>query len=83
MRCPYCPILNPAVWSYNFRHHLLRSHPAIRFSDHKSLWTPSKLEKDGMKRIWQHRHKQPKLRRRAQCPALMISETHRVQIVLR
>ena len=27
MRCPYCPKLNLAVWSYNFHHHLLRSHP--------------------------------------------------------
>ena len=81
--CQYCPKLNPAVWSYNFRHHLLCSHPSIALSGHKSLWTPSKLEKDGMKRVWQHRHKQPKPHRRAQRPTLMISETHRTKIVLR
>jgi len=83
MKCPYCPKLNPAVWSYNFRHHLLRFHPSIHLGDHRSLWTSSKLEKDGMKRIWQHRHKQPKSHRRAQRPPLIISETHRAQLVLR
>lgn len=60
MRCPYCPKLNPAVWSYNFCHHLLRSHPSINLSVHKSLWTPSKLEKDRMRHIWQHQYKQSK-----------------------
>ena len=81
--CQYCPKLNPAVWSYNFCHHLLCSHPFIILSGHKSLWTPSKLEKDGMKRVWQHRHKQPKLHQRAQHPTLMILETHCTKIVLR
>ena len=81
MKCPYCSISNPAVWSYTFRHHLLRFHPSIRLSDHKSVWTPSKLEKDGMKRIWQHRHKQPKSHLRAQRPSLVISETHRAHLV--
>ena len=37
MICPYCPKLNPAVWSYNFHHHLLCSHPSICLSDYKSL----------------------------------------------
>ena len=83
MLCPYCPKSNPAVWSYNFRHHLLRFHPSIHMGGHKSTWTPSKLEKDGMKRIWQHRHKQSKSRLRAQRPSLVISETHRTHIVLR
>jgi hypothetical protein len=83
IKCPYCPKLNPAVWSYTFRHHLLRFHPSIRLSNHKSLWTPSKLEKDGMKRVWQHRHKQPKSHLRAQRPSLIISDTHRTRLVLR
>ena len=83
MKCPYCPKSSPAVWSYNFRHHLLRVHPSIHLGSHKSVWTPSKLEKDGMKRVWQHRHKQPKPHPRAQRPSLVISETHRTRLVLR
>ena len=83
MKCPYCPKLNPAVWSYTFCHHLCRFHPSIHLSDHNSLWTPLKLEKDGIKCIWQHRHKQPKLHQREQCPSLIISETHHMQFVLR
>ena len=83
MKCPYCPKLNPAVWSYNFRYHLLRVHPSVQLSNHQSLWTLSKLEKEGMKRVWQHRHKQAKPHRRAQRLPLTISETHRTQLVLR
>jgi hypothetical protein len=83
IKCPFCPKLSPAVWSYNFRHHLLRFHPSVHSSNHKSLWTPSKLEKDGMKRVWQLRHKQPKPRARAQRPSLVISETHRTRPVIR
>jgi hypothetical protein len=83
MKCQYCPKDNPAVWSYNYCHHLLRSHPSIPLSDHQSLWTLLKLEKDGMKRVWQHWHKQPKPHRRAQRPTLTISATHCTQNVLR
>jgi hypothetical protein len=83
IKCPFCPKISPAVWTYNFRHHLLRFHPSVNLSDHKSKWAPSKLEKDGMKRVWQHRHKQPKPRPRAQHPSLVISETHRTRPVLR
>src|SRR6267154_4764660 len=83
LKCPYCPKLNPVVWSYNFHHHLLRFHPSIGLGEHKSLWTPLKLEKDGMKRIWQQWHKQSKPHLRAQRPALIILETHRTHIILR
>ena len=83
MRCPYCPKSNPAVWSYNFRHHLLCVHPSIHLGNHKAVWAPLKLEKDGMKHIWQHWHKQPKPHQRAQRPPLVISETHHTHLVLR
>jgi hypothetical protein len=51
MKCPYGPKSNPAVWSYNFHHHLLYAHPSIHLGSHKSVWTPSKLKKDEMKHV--------------------------------
>lgn len=82
MLCPYCPDSSPSVWSYTFRQHLRRVHPAIPLDKHRSTWTLSKLEKDGMRRLWENRLKQPKVRTKAQRVPLMISETHRAHLVL-
>jgi hypothetical protein len=43
----------------------------------------SKLEKDGMRHIWDHRLKQPKVRSRTQRMPLVISEAHLSRLVLR
>ena len=83
MHCPYCPGSSPAVWSYIFREHLCRFHPTVSLKDHESIWAISDLEKERMKQIWDDRLKQPKARRKAQCPPLVISETHRTCLVLR
>jgi hypothetical protein len=83
MRCPYCPSPSPAVWSYTFQHHLRRVHHKVPLDGHRSVWAMSKLEKDGMRRIWEHRLKQPKVRPRTQRMPLVISETHLSRLVLR
>jgi hypothetical protein len=82
IRCNYCPSSSPAVWSYTFRQHLHRAHPSISLESHKKIWTLSKLESEGMKRIWGRRFKQRKTRRKAQRPSLAISEMHRSRVVL-
>ena len=83
MRCPHCPGSSPAVWSYTFREHLSRLHPTVSLEDNESIWAVSGLERGRMKQIWDDRLKQPKARRKAQRPALVISETHRTRVVLR
>ncbi len=84
IHCPYCPHSSPAVWSYNFRQHLLRHHPAVSLNKHNSILTLSKLEKDGMKRVWDQRHKQPEAHSKTLAqPCLMISEMHRSCLVLK
>lgn len=82
MHCPYCPKSTPAVWSYNFRQHMLRVHPSQPLDKHRSVWSISKLEKDGMRQVWEHRLKQPKVRPKTQRAPLVISETHRTCLVL-
>lgn len=83
MNCPYCPKAAPATWSYTFRQHLLHVHPAIPLDKHRSIWTLSKLEKDGMKQVWEQRLKQSKVHAKAQRAPLVISEAHRSRLVLR
>jgi hypothetical protein len=83
MRCPYCPKSSPAVWSYTFQQHLRRVHCKVPLDGHRSVWAISKLEKDGMRRIWDHRLKQPKVRPRTQRTPLVVSETHLARLVLR
>lgn len=83
MHCPYCPKSAPAVWSYTFRQHMLRLHPSIPLDKHRSIWMISKLEKDGMRQLWEQRLKQPKVRTKAQRAPLVVSETHRTCLVLR
>ncbi|KAI0283767.1 hypothetical protein BC826DRAFT_920313 [Russula brevipes] len=61
MRCPYCPKSSPAIWSYTFRQHILHVHPAVPLEKHRSVWSISKLEKERMKQVWEHRLKQPKV----------------------
>ncbi|KAI0283829.1 hypothetical protein BC826DRAFT_891645, partial [Russula brevipes] len=80
MRCPYCPKSSPAVWSYTFRQHMLRVHPAVPLEKHRSIWSISKFEKERMKQVWEHRLKRPKVHRRAQRAPLVISETHRTRL---
>lgn len=43
----------------------------------------TKLEKDGMKRVWDTRLKQRKPRRKSQCAPLVISETYRSRLVFK
>jgi len=82
--CPHCDDSESSrvVWSYNFRFHLLHKHPRISLEDHRDMLTLTKLERDGMKRIWKNRLKQQTLRRKSQRAPLVISETHRSRLVL-
>ena len=83
MRCPYCSNSSPAVWSYTFQQHLRHVHLKVPLDGHRSVWAMSKLEKDGMRRIWEHCLKQPKAHSRMQRMPLVISETHLSRLVLR
>lgn len=83
--CPYCDNSesSPVVWSYNFRFHLLCKHPSVPLEDHADILAMTKLEEEGMKRIWQRRLKQRKVRRKSQRAPLAISEAHRSRLVLK
>jgi hypothetical protein len=80
--CPHCDD-SAVVWSYNFRFHLLCKHPRVSLEDHSDILTLTKLEKDGMKRIWEHRLKQRKVHRKSQRAPLVISEAHCSHLVLK
>ena len=49
------------------------------------IWVLTKLEKEGMKRIWERRFKQQQVRsgRKSQSVPLVISEAHRSRLVLK
>jgi len=83
--CQHCDgsEASPVVWSYNFRSHLLREHPRISLEDHNDILILTKLEREGMKRIWDDRFKQRKARRKSQFPPLVISETYRSCLVFK
>jgi hypothetical protein len=83
--CPYCDSLEsiPVVWSYNFRSHLLRKHPRISLEDHNDTFILTKLEKEGMKRVWDTRFKQRKACQKLQRAPLVISETYRSRLAFK
>jgi hypothetical protein len=82
MSCPYYMHSSLAVWSYNFRQHLLRCHSAVPLKKHNSILTLSKLERDRMKHIWDQQHEQPKVCSKTQ-HCLVISEMHHSRLVLK
>ena len=83
--CPYCDCLESSsvVWSYNFWSHLLRKHPRISLEGHNDILILTRLEKDGMKRVWERRLKQRKARRKSQRAPLVISETYCSRLVFK
>lgn len=83
--CPHCDDSesSPVVWSYNFRSHLLRKHTRISLEDHTDILVLTKLEKEGMRRVWEHRLKQRKAHWKSQRAPLVISEAHRSCLVLK
>jgi len=85
--CPYCDDskLSPvaAVWTYNYRSHLLRKHPRISLEVHRDILVLTKLEKEGMRCAWEQRIKQRKVYWKSQRPPLLISEAHRSHLVLK
>ena len=87
MICPHCDDLESTpvavVWSYNFRSHLLRKHPRISLEDHSNILVLTKLEKEGMRRVWERRIKQRKVHRKSQRAPLLVSEAHRSRLVLK
>ena len=50
-RCPNCPDLSPAVWSYTFREHLTQFHPTASLEDNQAIWAVSGLEEERVKKI--------------------------------
>jgi len=76
--CPYCDSSesSPVVWSYNFWSHLLCRHPRISLEGHNGMFILTKLEKEGMKHVWDACFKQRKACRKSQHAPLVISETY-------
>ena len=83
--CPYCGDLKsaPAVWSYNFKSHLLCKHPSISSEDHKDISALTKLESEGMRCIWGNHSKQQNVHQKPQCAPIVISEAHCSHLILK
>ena len=82
--CPLCPSTSSAVWKYNMKTHLMKTHPSIRSSDVLTAYAISDSEKVALRLWWDKRHKVPRQRRKGnvtQIP-LTISEAHSSRQVL-
>lgn len=55
--CPLCPKEDPAVWRYNFKHHLQQKHTPEAVERYELLWKISDDEMAGMKRIVSEGHR--------------------------
>ncbi|KAF6752442.1 hypothetical protein DFP72DRAFT_1047213 [Ephemerocybe angulata] len=75
--CPLCPKEDPAVWRYNFKHHLQQKHTPEAVERYELLWKISDDEMAGMKRIWKDRRKSKPVTKKRTEPLLTVSEGHR------
>ncbi|KAL1672353.1 hypothetical protein EV122DRAFT_224846 [Schizophyllum commune] len=83
MRCELCPADAPAVWRYNYSHHLRRAHSTVPREAYESAVKLSEFERTELKRIWDTRKKVPKPRAKARPAPLVISEAHSSSQALR
>ena len=84
--CPLCPSTSSAVWKYNMKTHLIKTHPSVRSSDVLTAYTISESEKAALRLRWDKRHKASRQRQTrrgnvTQTP-LTISEVHSSRQVL-
>ncbi|KAI0026715.1 hypothetical protein K488DRAFT_64966, partial [Vararia minispora EC-137] len=62
--CPLCKETDPAVWRYNLKVHIVRSHPGVSPDEYRQLWELKKLKRDHMTQVWKAQHKRPATRKR-------------------
>ncbi|KAG6831249.1 hypothetical protein H0H93_013813, partial [Arthromyces matolae] len=83
IQCPICLPSAPAVWRYNFKHHLDTEHPNASHNLYASIWDISDDERKEMKRIWADRRKVVVKRvKKKAVEELVVSEAHRSRIVM-
>jgi hypothetical protein len=85
VQCPWCPQSSPAIWRYNVFRHIKDRHVYVPLKDHEDIWKIGNSERDGLRRIWNNRHKVKKTRkaRNQTTPNLVTSEAHTSHRVLR
>jgi hypothetical protein len=84
VQCPWCPQSSPAIWRYNIYRHIKNRHAYVSLKDHEDIWKIGNSEKDGLKKVWDSRHKAKKARKkRNQLTPLLTSEAHTSHRVLR
>ncbi|KAF8058599.1 hypothetical protein FPV67DRAFT_1565461 [Lyophyllum atratum] len=84
IRCAVCPAAAPAVWRYNFPHHMRNKHPSISLSQYEPLYQISRSEKVQLKQSWDNQHKQKKSRKsKGKKAELVISQAHSSRLALR
>jgi hypothetical protein len=87
--CPLCSKTAPAVWRYNFKHHIKETHPSVSPDvDYlRQLWALSSFESNQMHNIWKARRNIPKQRRKKRSyestATLAILEAHTLEAAIR
>ncbi|KAJ6576738.1 hypothetical protein B0H10DRAFT_1927230 [Mycena sp. CBHHK59/15] len=84
LRCPECDSKAPAVWCYNLKYHLMRTHPGVSSGRYKHLWELDRSEVDSMCTVWQKTKDQPNKKKTAKKvrPTLKISTAHSSSLAL-
>src|SRR5258708_26821826 len=84
LSCSLCPKSSPAVWRYNFEHHMKISHRGISNGNYTSIYELTTSEQEEMLKIWERREnvsiKRP---RKYNFPPLIVSDAHRASILTR
>ena len=81
MACPLCPPKSPAVWKYNLRSHIVRSHPTADVELYKTHFDITQDEITLMKGVFQTVPRRTKKTHNAE--ALPISDGHSTRMALR
>jgi len=77
VKCSLCPNDGPAVWRYSMKQHIKEAHPYVSLDDY-GVWKVSKVEQQGIKKVWDKRHRKIKSRvwnKASKAPFLVKSET--------
>ena len=85
LSCPLCAKTSPAVWRYNFEHHLKNSHHGMQPNGNdKSIYELTASEQEDMSKIWERRENvSVKRPRKHNFPPLVVSDAHRASILTR
>ncbi|KAF4596881.1 hypothetical protein EYR40_007427 [Pleurotus pulmonarius] len=87
VRCPECIKTNkfaPGVWRYNMVHHMRERHSYVTVAEYDPTWTVDKSEREGLRGIWNNRHKKKQTRKaKTSKRTMVISDAHRTSNILR